>query len=382
MFDTIDPDEPIELPVTPIAEPTKDDLQRHPPLKREDYKGFKEDFLRWLIREGKSPSKGDGYSEDTVRATHYRIEHCYRWKWEQDGDVTTEFTPEDADELIELLNTRTTKPESEVAKFQKSLKRLFKYFNQTKGTSYEWDPDYLDDKNTGSQSHNYFKKYELGRLYQAAVELSSFKSYNTKMSAEERNRLKIHLAQRFEKPKDEIGPDDFEKANSWKIPSLVAVCCDAGLRPIEVERATVQWVNLRDGELVIPKEDSSKGDEMWEIALSGQSTRALRNWLNERDALEKYDERDEIWLTKYGNPYTTQSLNGLLQDKLIPTANIEERNRNLTWYSIRRGVATLWANEEGIHNAKEQLRHKKIETTERYVNSSAKERSKMADSKW
>lgn len=382
MFDIIDDESDPELPVPPVSEKTEDDLEQFSPLHQENYEGFKRDFLTWLLRQGKDPKKGKGYAKGTVRTTHYRIEHSYRWKWDKEGEMTTEFTPEDADELIELLHTRTTKSESEVAKFQKSIKRLLKYFNHSKGQNYEWEPDHLDDKGSDSMSHNYFKKYELGKLYTAAIEISSFKSYHNKgMSSEERQRLKIHLAQRFEKPKKEIGPEDFKRANSWKIPSLVAVSCDTGLRPIEVERANVDWLNLRDQELVIPDYESSKNEDNWEVALSAETTRALSKWMDERDSLEKYDGRDEIWLTKYGNPYNSGSLNRLL-DKLVEEAGIDPRNRNLTWYSIRRGVATMWANEEGIHNAKEQLRHKTIETTERYVNSGSKKRAEMADAKW
>lgn len=381
MFDTID-DQEIEIGFNPVAEGTRNDLEEHPPLHTENYAGFKEDFLKWLIRTGKSPAKGQGYADDTVRQTHYRIEHVFRWKWEDAGQVTTDFTPDDADELIEILSKHTEKSESEVAKFQKAIKRLFKYYEHSKGRDYEWEPEHRSDKGNASMSHSYFKKYELSRLYNAAIEVSSFKSYDNKnMSSQERNRLKIHLAQRLGKSKDEIGPEDFREANSWKFPSLVSVCCDAGLRPIEVERSSVDWINFQDSELVIPYDQSSKGDEMWEIVLSTKTMRALENWMKERESLEKYDNTDSIWLTKYGNPYGSESLGGLL-DKLVDEAGIDPRNRNLTWYSIRRGVATLWANEEGIHNAKEQLRHKQIETTERYVNSGVEERGEMADSKW
>lgn len=381
MFDTIDADE-VTLPVTLVARDTKTDLEQFAPLKREEYEGFKESFLKWLAREGKSPTKGEGYASDTVRQTHYRIDHAYRWKWDRDSEFTTEFTPDNGDDLIEFLTHRTTKPESESAKYQKSLKRLFSFFNHTKQRDYEWDPDHLSDKSGDSMSHNYFKKHELGKLYAAATEISSFKSYNNKgMTSDERQRLKIHLAQRFEKPKDDIGPGDFDRANSWKIPSMVAVVCDAGLRPIEVKRSNAGWINLRDHQLTIPKDESSKGEEMWEPALSSRSVRALNHWLKERQSLEKYDERDEIWLTKYSNPYESGSLNDLLT-RLIEAGGIDPRNRKLTWYSIRRGVATVWADEEGIHNAKEQLRHKEIETTERYVHSGFDRRSEMADSKW
>lgn len=379
MFETIDQEE-IELPIPPVAKDTKEALQQYAPLQQENYENFKISFLKWLLRNGKSPSKGNGYAKATVRNTHYRVEHAYRWKWEQDG-MTTEFTPEDADALKKLLTHRTTKSESEVAKYQKALKRLLKYFNHVKGRGYEWEPEHVSDKTGDSLSHNYFKKYELGRLYQAAVEISSVKSYDNKtMTPEERDRLKILLAQRLEKKKSEISPKDFKDANSWKFPSLVAVCCDTGLRPIEVKRSKVNWINFRDQELVIPKNESSKGAATWEVSLSSESTNALKKWVDERNSLEKYDDSDAIWLTKYGNPYETGSLNQLLE-KLIETANIQERNRQLTWYAIRRGVATLWADEEGIHNAKEQLRHKNIETTIRYVHSGSEQRSEMADSK-
>jgi len=372
MFDTIE-DAEIELPVAPIAEDTQTQLEQYPPLKRENYENFKIDLLKWLLRNGKSPSKGNGYAKQTVVNTHYMIDHAYRWKWERDS-ITTDFTPEDADALKRVLTRQTTKPEIYIAKYQKALKRLFKYFNEVKGRDYDWNPEYLDDSTNNSLSHNYFKKYELGRLYEAAIEISSFKSYNNKqMTPEERDRLKTHLSHRLGKKKSKIGPQDFKDANSWKIPSLVSVCCDAGLRPIEVKRSKVGWINFHDNELVMPEKESSKGNSMWEVALSSESVNALQRWLDERGSIEKYDGSDSIWLTKYANPYTTGPLNDLL-NKLIEVGNIEERNRHLTWYAIRRGVATLWANEEGIHNAMEQLRHKDIETTELYVNEGVIER--------
>ncbi|WP_348607278.1 tyrosine-type recombinase/integrase [Halobaculum rarum] len=380
MFDTNEPEE-VEYEFEPIAKGTADALEDYAPLYAENYEDFKDNLITWLIREGKTPDEGKGYAEETARATHYRIDHAYRWKWEQTAEATVEFTPDDADELMKVL-VRLNKPDSELAKYQKSLKRLFKFANRVKGRDYSWKPDVITGDSGESMSRHYFKKYELGKIYQAAVDLSAFKSYNNQnMTPKERRRLKIHLSQRFEKPKEEVGPEDFKKANSWKYPSIVAVSCDAGLRPIEVGRAKVNWVNLQDGELVIPKEEATKGDKTWEVGLSSRAVSALERWLNERDSLKKYDGRDELWLTKYGNTYTTQSLNDYLP-KLIEEAEIEARNRKLTWYSIRRGVATLWANEEGIHNAKEQLRHASIETTERYVHSDSETRAEKADSKW
>lgn len=96
-------------------------------------------------------------------------------------------------------------------------------------------------------SHSYFKKYELGRLYEASLEISGFRSYNNKsLTSIERERLAHHLASRKGVDVNEIGPEDFKEAGSWKYPSIIAVCCDTGLRPIEVKRSNTEWINLRD----------------------------------------------------------------------------------------------------------------------------------------
>lgn len=375
-----EPDTTVEIPFPIVSGPTNEALEPYAPLYQENYRGFKQDFIKWLLRTGKDTTTGEGYATDTARATHYRIDHAYRWKWEGIEEPTTTFSPEDADAMMDVLK-RTTKPPSELAKYQKALKRLFKYKNDTQDAGYEWDPDHISDK-TESLSHHYFEKHELGRLYSAAIKNSSFKSYHNKgMSSAERDRLKAHLAQRLGKPKSDVTAEDFKEANSWKMPSLLATTFDAGLRPIEVKRARMDWIDFRNEKLVIPKEESSKGEETWEVGLASRTVRALKSWKDERASMEKYHGRDEIWLTKYGNPYSSGPLNRYLND-LIEEANIQERNRDLTWYSIRRGVATIWADEEGIHHAKEQLRHKEIETTERYVNSSGNDRAKQADSKW
>lgn len=49
--------------------------------------------------------------------------------------------------------------------------------------------------------------------------------------------------------------------------------------------------------------------------------------------------------------------------KLIERTNIEPNGRDLSWYAIRRGSATMWANNVGIEKAAAQLRHKKLEAT-------------------
>lgn len=128
----------------------------------------------------------------------------------------------------------------------------------------------------------------------------------------------------------------------------------------------------------VPKEEATKSYENWSCGISQRTVDALEIWLDERDTYDKYNDCESAWLNRQGNPYNTNSLNRILRE-LIEGANIELNGRNLTWYSIRHGVATVWANEYGLQHAKEQLRHKKIETTIRYVHSDPEARSKKAD---
>lgn len=98
-------------------------------------------------------------------------------------------------------------------------------------------------------------------------------------------------------------PEDWERANGWKFPSLVWASLDAGFRPTEVERAPVEWVDVENAVLRILKEDSSKKTGNWTVSLREQTANTLGRWLEERAHRSRYDGRDELWLTREGNPY-------------------------------------------------------------------------------
>jgi site-specific recombinase XerD len=368
--------------VPPVSKPTKTALERFAPIYADEYDGFKRDFLSWLLRKGKNPFKGDGYAKETVKTTHYKIEKAYRWKWEQDSAFTKEFTPDDAEAFIDLLVAETTLHDREVRDYIKALKRLFRWFNDARGTEYEWDYSKLDQlqQQGASKRRHYFEEYEMAELYDAAIEYGSVKSYHA-VSPEERDRIKRHLSQQMTKPKDEITPVDFDKANSWKFPALLAVSIDLGLRPIEIERSNTGWVRLTDKKVVIPRDEASKEKDPWECVLSSRAVRALKRWTEERRTYEKYDDTDALWLTKYGNPYTAHSLNGLL-NRLLDETDIKPQGRELTWYSIRRGAATMWTENADLEKAADQLRHKKLETTRRYMKSNTRGREEIVEDNW
>jgi hypothetical protein len=64
----------------------------------------------------------------------------------------------------------------------------------------------------------------------------------------------------------------------------------------------VQWVDVANNMLRIPKEESSKNEENWAVALTDRTVGALERWLEERKMYEKYDDTDALWLTRDGNP--------------------------------------------------------------------------------
>jgi len=365
--------------LNPTSKPTQDALNRFAPIYAEDYDGYKQDFLKWLRENGNNPFKGDGLAEETIKTTHYKIEQIYRWKWRQAGAFTKDFTPDDAEAYVDHLVRETDLEDREVRDHIKAIKRLFKWFDDTSRPSYDWEYSKIDQlkQKMASKRQHYLKTEEMLSLYDAAIEYGSVRSYRT-VSPKERGRMKAYLADRFGNPRKDIGPADFRDANSWKFPSLISMSIDLGLRPIEVKRSQLEWLRLQDSEVIIPRNESSKSEDPWDCALSDRSVRALQRWIKERNCYEKYDETGAIWLTKYGNPYDAYSLRTLFNN-LLEMTDIKPRNRDLTWYSIRRGSATMWVEAENLGEAATQLRHKKLETTRRYRKSSTTKRQATAD---
>jgi len=110
---------------------------------------------------------------------------------------------------------------------------------------------------------------------------------------------------------------------------------------------------------------ASKNRENWKPPFTNRTAIALENWLDEREAYPKYDGRDELFLTREGNPYTSQSLKYVIE-RLFDVADIPQENRQVSWYMIRHSTGTYMAREEGLEAARQQLRHNSAETTMRY----------------
>jgi site-specific recombinase XerD len=351
-----------------ITDPAKQTLNERQLVM---YRERRKNFIEWLEYVGKDPDHAEGYADATVEKTAYRTDAFMRWVWSQEDGFTLEVTPDHADAFMEEL-LYSEKSSSHKANTQKSIKRLFKWLAHERGGE-EWEPNQSFSSNQGAnQPRDFLTLNERQQIREAALEYGSIPAYND-LSPEERDRWKGHLAMRLQKPKDEVVPTDWEKANGWKVPSLVWTSLDAGLRPIEVGRASVHWVDVENSVLRIPAEESSKNEENWIVSLTNETATALERWLDEREQYAKYDETDTVWLTREANPYRTGSLRYLL-GRLFEIAGIEAGNRQVSWYTLRHSTGTYMTREEDLAAAQAQLRHKSAETTMKYDNAPVEDR--------
>ncbi len=350
-----------------IPEPTRKRLNTK---QQADYRHHREELINWMLHLGKDPDTAKGYSFDVVRRRAHDTDVFYRWVWDKNGGYTTAVTTDHADAYTQEL-AYSDYSESHKSNIQKSLKMFFRW----KGD--EWEPDISFTGSTGISPQDYLTRDERQRLREAALQWDSIPAYAA-MSPEERQRWKEYLSYRLDKPVSAVQPSDFEEAEGFKYASLVCVSLDAGLRPIEVGRATVQWVDIDNAVLRIPKEESSKNRENWIVSLRRSTAELLQNWLRERELYDKYLDSDQLWLTRHGNPYRSSSLKYVLE-KIAEVADINMENRSLTWYSLRHSVGTYMAREEGLAAAQSQLRHQSPRTTFKYDQAPVEDRRNALD---
>ena len=360
-----------------VAEDNKALLEDFGPRARDDYRDSKRKLLTWLLTKGQDPFNRDGYAPETIRKSHYKIERTYRWIWQDAGRYCWRFEPDRANEYLDYLRRFEDVADPQVVEYEKAIKLLFKYWSHTTDSDIDWSYD-RELEQSYSGERDYFKKSELRALYEASLSYNTLSIPDTRKG---RDELRGVLAQRFDKPSAAITDEDFERANSWKIPSIIGVSNDLGLRPREIEVAKTSWMFPEDEVVRIPADESIKSDSAWNCGLSSTTAKALSRWMAQRESYTIYDDTKTLWLNETGTRYNNQSVNYLL-NRLMDDAGIVEHGRNLTWYSIRHGVATMWAEEEGVAKAREQLRHEKPETTMTYIHSNQETQSAAANGKW
>ncbi|SDR06916.1 tyrosine-type recombinase/integrase [Natronobacterium texcoconense] len=359
--------------ITVVTEPSREYLNQRQLM---DYRSTREACLEWLLTFGKDPEQVEGYARTTVSARASRMDKFYRWVWDEEDRYVSDPSHEHADAFLKQL-AYEDRSNADRSNYQKAVQMLFKWRHHEHGLD-KYEPSvtfYSDD--SASQPRDYLTREERSKIREASLEYGSIPAYND-LSPDQRDRWKAYLAQRFEKPKSAVSPEDWDRANGWKIPSLVSASLDAGLRPIEVERAKTYWVDVPNRVLRIPKDESSKNTENWVVSIQDRTAEMLERWLTERDHYEMYADTDALWLTRQANPYQTRALKHLLE-RLCEIADIEIEGRQMSWYCIRHSVGTYMAREEGLAAAQAQLRHKSEQTTMKYDQTPPEDRRDALD---
>lgn len=330
-----------------------------------DYKSHREKLLLWMLNRGKQPDKGQGYAWDTTRCRAYNTDIFYRWVWQQHDKYTTQIDRNDANEYFRTL-VASDQTSSNKQNIEKSIKMLMRWREFHLGEDWsDWEsPVSFQDSQTPDEPQDYLTREERSLIRESAINYGSVPHYNS-LSPEKRDKWKKTLSVRFRIPKTDVGKKEFDRANGYKIPSLVCVSLDAGLRPKEVANATTDWIDTQNAIMRIPYDESVKNKGNWHVSLREKTAEYLQRWIEERQLYDKYDNTDLLWLTRENNPYRSTALKHVLV-RLCNDAGIETEERQMTWYSIRHSVGTFMTREEGMKAAKSQLRHRSIETTAKY----------------
>lgn len=346
----------IDFPIVPEA---NEELLSEKQLV--DYRNHRESFIRWLLTQGKNPEGYDGYSRDTVKRSAYRVGKCERYIWDEDGYVFP-LTHEHAESYLEFMAYEDHSG-SHLHKIQHSLRRYFDWLHHERDFD-RWEPDKRFSSGGRQNPPDFLSRDERRDIRQAALDYGSIPAYAS-LSPAEREQWKTYVAQRVRKPESEVSPEDWKKVNGWKFTSIVWASLDAGLRPVEVDRAKTTWVDVSNKLLMIPKDDSAKGRQNWRVSITERTADALDRWIDEREMYELYEVTERLWLTREGNPYGSQSLKRLLL-RLCNDVGIPTESRKMSWYSIRHSVGTYMTREEDLSAAQSQLRHESPETTMKY----------------
>ena len=318
-----------------------------------DYFEYRKPFLLWLLRKAKEPTKAKGYSPYTVADTGQRTARFDIWLWKNKGAYTIPPKFPDAKEYMEEVALRDV-TESTKGKVLEAMIRYSDWLQKKFGAD-EWEFQWTfqsGGSNVGPR--DFLTKTERREIRQAALQRDGTPAYGTDMEL------------------DKADPD------SWKFTSLVWVSLDAGLRPVEVGEATVDWCDPENGVLRIPREDSAKNEGNWTVTLTDRTATALSRWLEERAEHPRYADTDKVWLTRQGNRYGSNELARILK-ALCDHAGISYENRQMSWYTIRHSVGTLMTDERDLAATKAQLRHKNPKTTMKYDQVPVSERRDALD---
>lgn len=333
------------------------------------------DWYRWMRKQGISRDdwETEGHSQSTAENYVQRLSRILPEFWNEFHGYTTQITPEMGDWYLEQLRDDKTrkdngKPYARSSKNKQVCTLLsFFRFRSSQRSGEDWVPATLFKGDTGTRVADPIERDERSLIREAVLEYKTVKRYNN-CTPEERDRIKGELAQRLEKPKEQVTKSDWSRVNRcWKWPSIIMFTLDIGARPVEIERASTEWLKLSAPEIEIPKHDAAKNDQTWNNTITERTAKALRRWLQQRESLPKYDDTDALWLTREGNPYSSGPLGRNLRN-IMDEAEIDHSDRDISWYSLRYSLCTSLAEvADSPEEVRKQMRHKRLESTMQYI---------------
>ncbi len=327
---------------------------------------------KWMTTRGKNHAKYVGLSESHADNLLSRLDQIHRFVIDYlNPDDTVVITPDEADEVLLLLardeitqENGETYAEGAKRKFSNALSKYLEWRYREGPVPFQWQPriKFSDNKHEQTKAAT-FSVEELGQLFDAAEEYKSLPSYYD-ASEEQQDQIDALVAQRLSIPKDQVATEDRLKADfSTKLYSLISVAYDAGMLPKEIGNAVVDWYKPHEQVLVIPHAAAAKERDEEVVVLSDEAAEALSKWIRERRHLEKYDGRDELWLNREGNPYSSGSLNHMLR-QLCDEAGIVKESAPIRWYSLRRSMIRDMKTDGSLEEAGDQARHANLSTTQ------------------
>lgn len=167
-----------------------------------DYRTEREQCLEWLLTFGIDPKRGEGYAKTTVMNRASRMIQFYRWVWNKEGGYTSGLTQEHADAYLRYLAGQESSNAHKNA-CRKAVMMLYKWRYHRRGAD-QWEPKMtffsaepvhyparlFNTQGADTYSGCLTRIWECPKLRERVWE--------------KRDRWKIYLSQRFEKPKSEI----------------------------------------------------------------------------------------------------------------------------------------------------------------------------------
>lgn len=172
--------------------------------------------------------------------------------------------------------------------------------------------------------------------------------------------------------------------------AIVGVLMASGLRTIELVRLRIGDVDDTSEPIYLTVLGKGR-DDSETVKISFKAYQLIRDWLNARETVEPVRNDSPLFCSvaysSFGDALTTHAVSNLckfylelanLKEK--PNGNDKTKKRPITAHSLRGSLATnSYLNGAKLDEVKQQLRHRNLATTMRYIDDAEKSRNPCTD---